>query len=137
MARRLKKEDLASILVELPWWASAGLGIAGYIGLRWIIPSTMPPLAKAVGASIQAMAWLPLATFGFFSLLSFARSKTKEKIPVTVARTVNGARSRKLEPVAIQPVNKLDHEWGSGRAKTNDAAAVATPYCLWTLGHLE
>lgn len=136
MARRRKKDDLAGILIELPWWISAGLGIAGYIGLRWFIPSTLPPLLKSAGASIQAMAWLPLAVFGVFSLGSFARSKSRPQTLAAVATRVNATQGRTVEPTLIQPVNKLDRKWGNGHAKCGDAAGAAGFQNQWTLDAL-
>jgi restriction system protein len=137
MGRRRKKEDLAAILIELPWWVSAGLGVAGFIGLRYIIPSTLPPLFKGVGIGIQGMAWIPLMLFSFLSLISFARSATRPRQPVPLSAAFYTPQRRKTEPTVIQPLSKLAHQWGNGYPKSDSAAPDAAPYSQWTLEALK
>jgi restriction system protein len=137
MGRRRKKEDFADILIELPWWVAAGFGIAGYIGLRWIIPSTFPPLLRGAGIGLQAMAWVPLTMFGFLSLLSFARSTIKSRPQVTVSKGFSAPQRRQVEPMVVSPLNKSVHQWGNGYPKRDNAAADAAPYSQWTLEALK
>src|SRR5215217_2030510 len=137
MGRRRKKEDFADILIELPWWVAAGFAIAGYVGLRWIIPATLPPLLKGMGIGLQGIAWVPLMLFGFLSLLSFARSTIKTRAPVTLVRGSSTPQVRKMEPTAVQPLNKSAHQWGNSYSKTDSAGANATPNKQWTLEALK
>lgn len=137
MGRRRKKEDIADILIELPWWVAAGLGVGGYIGLRWIIPATFPPLLKGAAVGLQAIAWVPLTVFGFFSLLSLARSKTRPGRPVAVSRGFSTLQRRKMEPTVVQPSSKSEHQWGNNLSRNGDAAADVTPYKQWTLEALR
>lgn len=136
MGRRRKKENFADILIELPWWVAAGFAIAGYIGLRWIIPATLPPLLKGAGIGLQAIAWMPLMLFGFLSLLSFARSTIKSQAPVRLVRSSRTPERRKTEPTVVQPLNKSAHQWGNGYTKP-DSVANATPNRQWTLDALK
>ena len=137
MGRRRKKEDFADILVELPWWVAAGFAIAGYVGLRWIIPATLPPLLKGVGIGLQGIAWVPLMLFGFLSLLSFARSTIKTRAPVTSVRGSSTPQVRKTEPMVVQPLNKSAHQWGNSCPKSDSAGANVTPNKQWTLEALK
>jgi restriction system protein len=137
MGRRRKKEDFADILIELPWWVSAGLAVAGFIGLRFIIPSTMPPLFKGVGIGIQGLAWIPLMLFGFLSLLSFARSTIRPRQPVPMNAALHAPQRWRTEPTVVQPLNKLAHQWGNGYSRSESAAPNAAPYSQWTLEALK
>lgn len=75
--RRSKKPGL----IALPWQFSAGLAIASYIGLRWLLPAFMPSSGRlaAIGPSLAQLAWLPLCAFGGMALLSKLRSLVQAK----------------------------------------------------------
>ena len=137
MGRRRKKEGFADILIELPWWVSAGLGIAGFIGLRYIIPSTLPPLFKGVGIGIQGMAWIPLMLFSFLSLLSFARSTLRPRQPIPLNAAFDAPQRRKSEPTVIQPLSKFAHQWGNGYSKSESDVPNLAPYSQWTFEALK
>ena len=137
MGRRRKKEGFADILIELPWWVSAGLGIAGFIGLRYIIPSTLPPLFKGVGIGIQGMAWIPLMLFSFLSLLSFARSTLRPRQPIPLNAAFDAPQRRKSEPTVIQPLSKFAHQWGNGYSKSESGVPNLAPYSQWTFEALK
>ena len=137
MGRRRKKEGFADILIELPWWVSAGLGIAGFIGLRYIIPSTLPPLFKGVGIGIQGMAWIPLMLFSFLSLLSFARSTLRPRQPIPLNAAFDAPQRRKSEPTVIQPLSKFAHQWGNGYSKSGSDVPYLAPYSQWTFEALK
>jgi restriction system protein len=140
MGRRRKKEDWADVLIDLPWWVSAGLGVAGYIGLRYIIPSTFPPLLKGAGIGLQAIAWVPFTMFGFLGLLSFARSTIKARPTLTASSDHRSPQRRNVEPTVIHPLNKTAHQWGNaypGSAAAAPAAPTCAPYSTWTLEALK
>jgi restriction system protein len=137
MGRRRKKEDFVDILIELPWQVAAGFAVAGFIGFRWIIPSTLPPLLKGVGVGLQGIAWLPLIFFGFLSLISFARSTLKSGTPVVESGRFNAPQRRRAEPTIVQPLNKSAHHWGNGYANRDNAVADGEPSRQWTLEALK
>lgn len=69
-------------LIELPWQFSAGLAIASYIGVRWLLPVYLPatgPLS-ALAPTLAQMAWLPLCAFGAMAVLAKLRSHIQGRI---------------------------------------------------------
>lgn len=74
-ARKRKRKEKS--LIELPWQLSAGLGIASFAGVRWVLPAFLPatgPLS-AIAPTLAQMAWLPLCAFGAMAILSSLRSR--------------------------------------------------------------
>ena len=72
--RKRKRKERS--LIELPWQFSAGLAIASFIGVRWLLPAFLPatgPLS-AIAPTLAPMAWLPLCAFGAMAILAKLRS---------------------------------------------------------------
>lgn len=138
MGGRRKNEDLADILIELPWQVAAGFGLVGFIFFRWIIPSTLPPILKGVGTGLQGIAWLPLMAFGFLSLISFARAMLKSGTPVAKSGPFSAPQRQRAAPTMIRPLNKSDHQWGNGYIARAKAAEDHLPLSRqWTLDALK
>lgn len=73
--RKRKRKERS--LIELPWQFSAGLAIASYIGVRWMLPAFLPatgPLS-AIAPTLAPMAWIPLCAFGAMAILAKLRSR--------------------------------------------------------------
>lgn len=70
------------ILVQLPWWVSASLAVAVYIGLRWILPAvqTENALLKVLIPALANLAWLPTLVLGILAVLSAILAKRKRAL---------------------------------------------------------
>jgi restriction system protein len=137
MGRRRKNEGLAEILVVLPWWVGVGLGVAGFVALRWIFPAMLPPTFKSVAPSLQFMAWFPLMLFGFLGLLSLARSKVNEQVPATTAINAAGYRKSRIEPIVNTSPSHLDNQWGRSATDGEDPATIVRMFDHWTVDALR
>ncbi|WP_288378097.1 restriction endonuclease [uncultured Massilia sp.] len=80
MGSRKRRKGQRS-LIQLPWQLSAGLALASFIGMRWLLPAFMPasgPLA-AIGPMFAQMAWLPFCAFGALAMLAALRSRLQRR----------------------------------------------------------
>lgn len=77
MARRKRNDGLVETLLTLSWPVNVGLGIAGFIVLRWILPSTFEgnPLLVAFAQASRSLAWVPLFLCFSIALIIFTRAK--------------------------------------------------------------
>lgn len=79
---RRQKESFGDILLKLPWWVSAVLGILGFVGVRWGLPAwagndnTRQLFAKG----IVPLAPLALIFFGIFAVGSFWFGRTRRRL---------------------------------------------------------
>jgi restriction system protein len=96
VGRRRKKESLIEALIVLPWWVGIGLGVAGLVACRWILPSMLPPVFKAFGAFMPMFGWIALGIFGVPGLISLARTSLNAshkapsgKQPVTAKSSIS------------------------------------------------
>jgi restriction system protein len=136
MARRKKQESLIDILVVLPSWVSIAFAAGGYISLRWIIPSLLPPAMKLLGPALASVAWLPLMLFGMVAFIAWARSfaqahKSKpNQWPVSVKTSLTAAlpTDRSIQ----NPAN----QWGNAVPSAVPAASQAG-FHEWTLDALR
>lgn len=77
-----QKESFGHLLLKLPWWVSAALGVTAFAGLRWGLPiwagqdNTRQILAKG----IVPLAPLPLLFFGIFAIGSFLFAKKRHRL---------------------------------------------------------
>jgi restriction system protein len=77
-----KKESLGELLLKLPWWVSAFLGVLAFCGLRWGLPiwagqdNTRQMLAKG----IIPLAPLALLLFGIFAVGSFLFATKRRRL---------------------------------------------------------
>ncbi|MES2538471.1 MAG: restriction endonuclease [Pseudomonadota bacterium] len=138
MARRRKNDEgLADVLVTMPWWISVGLGMFGFIGMRWIFPAMLPTLLKSLAPAIQSTAWLPLILFGFLGLLSFVRSKTKAQGRVTIDRPSVPYNKSRVEPSAQTPHFDLNAKWDRGGTDADESATINKTLNQWTIEALR
>lgn len=77
MGRR-RKNDLADVLLTLPWQVSAVCAVGAFIGLRWVLPGFL--LQNSLLAGLRPvfglLSWVALLAFGFLALLA-ALSRTR------------------------------------------------------------
>lgn len=137
MGRKQKKGSLTEALITQPWWVAASFGVASYLGMRWIVPSVLPPVSAGVGIGLKTIAWLPLAWFFFLGLLSFVRSKTEPRMSfATTHRIVPGSR-KQVEPTSAPPIMKLGTEWGNNFGKPANAPVRESVQREWTIEALK
>jgi len=75
MAGRRRKRG-AQELIGLPWQFSAGLAIASFAGIRWLLPVYLPdkgPLS-AIASTLAPISWIALCAFGMLALMAWLRS---------------------------------------------------------------
>lgn len=76
-----KNPSAAELLILAPWWVSAFLAVAAFVGFRWIIPhfaaSASNPFFKAFGGALPGMAPFAFAFLAALAVLSavFARRR--------------------------------------------------------------
>lgn len=79
---RRQNESFGQILLKLPWWVSAALGVMAFGGLRWGLPiwagqdNTRQMLAKG----IIPLAPLALLLFGIFAVGSFFFARKRNQL---------------------------------------------------------
>jgi len=74
MGRRRKSG--AQELIGLPWQFSAGLAVASFVGIRWLLPAYLPgtgPLS-GIAATLAPMSWIALCAFGTLAVVARLRS---------------------------------------------------------------
>jgi restriction system protein len=88
MARRRKNEHLASVLVLLPWWVSAAMGLAAFVAIRWFFPLFFSgnPVLTALAVATRPLSWLALLFFALLAMFAAIRqprcaaNKTRKKV---------------------------------------------------------
>jgi len=107
MARRRRRgkrdESFVEILLALPWQVSVGVGVAVFIGLKWILPAMAGGnmFLKPISAAASSVAWLFAGAFFLIGAVVFAKEKTaKGKLRVVEPTLHNGDthRSAPQEP---------------------------------------
>jgi restriction system protein len=76
MSSRRRKTGARS-LVGLPWQFSAGLAVASFVGIRWLLPAFLPdkgPLS-AIASTVAPLSWIALCAFGVLALAAWVRSR--------------------------------------------------------------
>jgi restriction system protein len=115
MARRRREEDLADVLVALPWQVSACLAFGGYVAMSWLLPSLFAhnPFLVGLASVSRSLAWLSLAGFGFLSVVAYIRGRTASEARPTrpshafgnrVAQKADATPSR-VEPTIRQSIS--------------------------------
>lgn len=81
MARRKRNDGVIETLLVLPWPVNVALGIVGFVGLRWILPSTVEgnPLLVAFAHASHSLAWVPLILCSSIALIIFTRAKLRNR----------------------------------------------------------
>ena len=80
MPRRRKSK--IELLIKLPWWLSAALGVSIFIAMVWIIPAqiehnqALHPFAVA----LPKLAFLPLGFFALLAIVSFLFAKKRRRL---------------------------------------------------------
>lgn len=82
MARRRRdKESFIDTLFGLPWQASVVLGVAVFIGLKWILPAVGAGnmFLKPIAAAASSVAWLFSGVFFLIGALVYTKSVAERK----------------------------------------------------------
>jgi restriction system protein len=77
-----QKESFGEILLKLPWWVSAALGILAFAGVRWGLPvwAGNDNARQILAKGIMPLAPLPLLIFGIFAFGSFWFGKRRRHL---------------------------------------------------------
>jgi restriction system protein len=90
MARRnkggKKNESFIEVLLGSPWQVSAGVGVAVFIGLKWLLPALAGGnmFLKPISAAASSVAWLFAGGFFFIAAVVFAKQRTEKAKPRVV-----------------------------------------------------
>ena len=76
------RESNLELLLKLPWWVSAVLGVVSFIALRWIIPAKLDhnQALHPFAVALPKLAFLPLALFALIAVGSFFFSKKRHRL---------------------------------------------------------
>lgn len=84
MARRnkggKKNESFIEDLLASPWQVSVGVGVAVFVGLKWILPALAGDnmFLKPISAAASSVAWLFAGGFFFIAAVVFAKKKAEK-----------------------------------------------------------
>jgi restriction system protein len=90
MARRKrgseKDESLIDVLLASPWQVSIGVGVAVFIGLKWILPALAGDnmFLKPISSAASSVAWLFAGVFFLIGAVVFAKKKAETAKPRAV-----------------------------------------------------
>ncbi len=96
--------SLIDVLLASPWQLSVGMGVAVFVGLKWIFPLLVwgNPFLRVIGAAFSSVAWL----FGGFFVLMGALVFIKDRAGKgRAAGAETFIRARKAEPSDKQPLS--------------------------------
>lgn len=102
--RRSKKDDsFIEALLTSPWQVSVGVGVAVFVGLKWILPAMAGSnmFLKPISTAASSVAWLFAGAFFLIGVLVFAKEKAaKGKLRVVEPSLHDGVahRSAPQEP---------------------------------------
>ena len=65
-----RRKSGAQELIGLPWQFSAGLAVASFVGIRWLLPAYLPDTGPLSGmaSTLAPLSWIALCTFGALAL---------------------------------------------------------------------
>ncbi|MEO8426252.1 MAG: restriction endonuclease, partial [Verrucomicrobiota bacterium] len=77
-----QNESFGEILLKLPWWTSAGIGVLAFIGVRWGLPlwAGDNKTLQLIVNGIVPLAPVALVLFGIFSAASFWFGKKRRTL---------------------------------------------------------
>ncbi|MEI6078353.1 MAG: restriction endonuclease [Verrucomicrobiota bacterium] len=77
-----QRESNLELLLKLPWWVSALLGLISFIALRWIIPAQLDhsQALHPFAVALPKLAVLPLGFFALIGLGSFLFAKKRHRL---------------------------------------------------------
>lgn len=99
MARRRgrgkKDESFVEVLLAAPWQVSVGVGVAVFIGLKWILPALAGGnmFLKPISAAASSVAWLFAGAFFLIGAIVFAKDKAAKGKLLAVEPALGGASS--------------------------------------------
>jgi restriction system protein len=76
------KESNLDLLLKLPWWVSAAIGLMAFVALRWVIPAQMEhnPSLHPFAVALPKLAPLPFLFFALIAIGSFLFSKKRNRL---------------------------------------------------------
>lgn len=111
MARRRgrgrKDESFVEVLLAAPWHVSVGVGVAVFVGLKWILPAMAGGnmFLKPISAAASSVAWLFAGAFFLIGAVVFAKEKAAKGKLAAVEPAIGGTsrdRQRRSEPSSMR-----------------------------------
>lgn len=99
------RESNLELLLKLPWWVSAVLGVASFIALRYIIPAKLDhnQALHPFAVALPKLAFLPLVLFALIAAGSFWFSRHRRRL-VDVQTSLESLRqTTSLPPPHLSP----------------------------------
>ncbi len=96
--RGRKNESFVDVLLAAPWQGSVGVGVAVFVGLKWILPAMAGGnmFLKPISAAASSVAWLFAGAFFLIGAVVFAKEKAaKGKLRVAEPSFHDGSGHRR------------------------------------------
>lgn len=92
---RRDRESFLETLFSLPWQVSVGLGVAVFVGLKWILPALGAGnmFLKPISAAAAGVAWIFSGAFFLIGAIVFAKEKARKAKSANNGATVIPIRS--------------------------------------------
>lgn len=156
MARRRgrgrKDQSFVEVLLQLPWQVSVGVGVAVFVGLKWILPAMAGGnmFLKPISVAASGVAWLFAGAFFFIGAVVFAKEKAVKGKLRAVEPALGGTafdRQGRSEPSSPRrdgatpaPVSQrdaLDQMWEQREHAAMPPSAKPTEWSLDLIRDLE
>lgn len=80
MARRKRNESGLDLLLAVPWWVSAAVGVLGFVAFQWIIPAATVnnPIFKVLGQTFRPFGYFVGMICGLIALINYFRQRNNQ-----------------------------------------------------------
>lgn len=157
MARRIKRgkkdESFIKVLLASPWQVSVGVGVAVFVGLKWILPVLAGGnmFLKPISAAASSAAWLFATPFFLIGAIVFAKENAgKGRLPA-IEPALGGTSVERLgrnEPLSAKwesdrPAGSnvrrdvVDEIWERREPEVKSSSAKPTKWSLDLIRELE
>ncbi|WP_258234593.1 restriction endonuclease [Cupriavidus pinatubonensis] len=123
MGRRKRQSPLSEALLDAPWWVSAALAFASYIGFHAILPASLASNPFLIGLAMvsRSLAWVPAAIFGFLGLLAYLRARKRQ---TQAGRVPGGAERRERILRAVPDPGSLANKTPKAKDRIGETPPV-------------
>lgn len=156
MARRRGRgkrgESFVEVLLTSPWQVSVGVGVAVFVGLKWILPAMAGGnmFLKPISAAASSVAWLFAGAFFLIGAVVFAKEKAAKgkirAIEPALGGTVfdrqgrgepSSVRREDTTPAPVAHRDALDQVWERQEPAATSPSAKPTEWSLGLIRDLE
>jgi restriction system protein len=156
MARRRgrgrKDESFVEVLLAAPWQVSVGVGVAVFVGLKWILPAMAGGniFLKPISVAASGVAWLFAGVFFLIGAMVFAKEKAAKGKIAAVEPAIGGNsrdREERSEPSSMTRADAttpsaadrdlLDQVWERREPEARTPSAKPSEWSLDLIRDLE